>query len=163
MSQDNVLQRGDVGKYQITIAHDDFDMAVDDFFVILRWGFLNQKEEILKSQMFADEDGNWFFTFDTDDMDGQIEAECHYFVPDTDVSDQTHEEVDRQWLCFVATVPAPKFQRCCMNGNPNGFVTYARVFRSDANTLYLNLRTKDKEPILDSEGRQLRVRKQSIN
>ena len=132
MSQDNVLQRGDVGKYQITIAHDDFDMAVDDFFVILRWGFLNQKEEIQKSQMFADEDGNWFFTFDTDDMAGQIEAECHYFVPDMDIDGNVMEEVSRKWLCFVASTPCPKFpcrKKCACQDDP--FVTYTRVWARD--------------------------------
>lgn len=132
MSQDLILQKGDVGKFQISITHDDFDMEQDDFFVILRWGFLNQKEEILKEQMFSDEDGKWFFTFDTDDMAGQIEAECHYFVPDTDIDGNVFEEVDRQWLCFVASTPCPKFpfrKKCACQKDP--FVTYTRVWARD--------------------------------
>ena len=165
MSEDfiiqRVIQRGDVAKYQVTIDHEDFDQQADSFKVILRWGFLNQSEEILKSQMPHDEDGNWFMLFDTDDMNGKIMAECHYFVPDSDIEGGIREEVDRQWLAFVTAEPNPKFQRCCNNtGEPDGHVTYKRVWRGDVNTLYLNLRTSDKEPIKDSEGNQIRVRKE---
>jgi hypothetical protein len=38
-------------------------------------------------------------------------------------------------------------------------VTYKRVWRSDTRSLYLNVRTADKQPVVDADGKQIRVRK----
>lgn len=161
-----IIQEGDVAKYKMLIEHEDFDMMQDEFEVMLSWGMLGQSLTVKKSQMPCDEEGHWFLLFDSSDVIGKVLATCRYWVQDSDMSDGVREEIDRQYIGFVASNPCPQFAcECeCPSHEDKPHVTYTRVYRSDVNTLYLNLRTTEENgehrPILDSGGKQLRVRKE---
>jgi len=160
-----IVFQGDTAKWKMTIRHADFDQHRDDYYVELRYGLLGGAMTIRKDEMPVDEDGNIYMLVDSTDMVGMVKATCHYFVPDTDIKGGLREEVDIQWLCFVVDDPRPRFQCNAPWPEPihedgQEHVTYERVFRSDVNTLYLNLRDSQQRPLMDSEGRQLRVRKE---
>ena len=161
-----IIQEGDVAKYELEIKHEDFDMMQDDFEVTLSWGCLGQSVTVKKADMPCDEDGHWFLLFDSSEAIGRVLAICRYWVPDSDMSDGVRKEVDRQYIGFVTANPCPQFAcECeCPSHEDKPHVTYTRVYRSDVNTLYLNLRTTEENgehmPILDSEGKQMRVRKE---
>lgn len=163
-----IIQAGDIAKYEVKIEHADFDMARDDFEFTLLGGMLGQKVTVTKSQMPCDEDGNWFLLFDSTGMAGKVTAVCRYWVPDLDMPDGLREEVDRQYIGFVTESVCPKFAcECECPGPTDEHVIYKRVWRSDAHTLYLNLRTTEDNgehlSLVDSEGQQLRVRKEDAD
>ena len=156
------VDRGEVAKWQITITHEDFNQQTDAYSVQLSWGLRGEYLIVNKNEMPVDEEGHTFMIVPTADMYGVVKATCIYHVPDTDMESGYRTEVDIQNLCLVTTSANP--QCCCkLAHGGTGFVTYERVYRGDVNTLYLNLRTVDEEPILDSEGQQLRVRKHNLN
>lgn len=165
MEAKRIVHKGDMVKQKITIVHADFDQKRDDYRVELTYGMLGGKKVIRKEDMKVDEDGNVYMLFDSSDMIGFVKAYCYYDVPDTDMGSGIRTEVDIQWLCFVTESPNPRL--ACNSPWPEPVhddgqehVVYERVFRGDVNTLYLNLRTGEGEPIVDSEGRQLRVHKE---
>ena len=162
MEADRIIYKGDTAKYKVTITHEDFDMQVDDFFVILRAGIPYHTIEVNKEDMLHDEDGDFYILVPTSDMVGRLEAECHYMVPDSDISGGTREEVDYQWLAFVSSTPCPRFacRHICWGSCEDSHVQYERIWRSDAKTLYLNVRTADKENVKGADGNQIRVRKE---
>lgn len=168
MRQENIIQRGDVAKYQIAITHEDFDQQHDDFYVVLHYGLSYNTIRIDKDQMFHDEEGNWFMFFQTSTLPlGRIKAETHYMVNDSDVCGGIREEVEWDWLGFVTEDPCPQFAYKCkckmyIDDKQNDHVKFTRTFRSDANSLFLTLRTKDGEPVKDTEGQQLYVRKHNL-
>lgn len=163
MNEDRIITKGDTAKYQIEIEHADFDMVSCNFYVKLLGNMFLREVTVTKEEMPMDEDGNWFLIFSSSDMAGWLQAECHYFVPDSDSESGVREEVDLQWLGFVTAVPAPRFAcdgKRWGNYEENPHVKYTRVWRGDVNTLYLNLRTSEQQPIVDCDGKQLRVRKE---
>ena len=160
MDKERIIQQGDVAKFQVAITREDFDQVTDDFFVVLSWGIPKQDLVIEKQDMIKDEDDHFFMVFESCEMMGVVTATCHYMVTDSDFPDQRREEIDRQPLAFVVNTPCPKFANKSMCfGMDVKHVTYTRAFRDDVNSVYMNLRTSDKQPVVDSEGRQLRVRK----
>lgn len=160
MEKERIIQQGDVAKFQVTITREDFDQVTDDFFVVLSWGIPKQDLVIEKQDMIKDEDDHFFMVFESREMMGVVTATCHYMVTDSDFPDQRREEIDRQPLAFVVNTPCPKFANKSMCfGMDVKHVIYTRAFRDDVNSIYMNLRTSDKQPVVDSEGRQLRVRK----
>ena len=160
MDRTRIIQQGDIAKFQVAIDREDYDQVRDDFWVTLRWGIPEQSITIQKSAMITDEEHHYFMVFDSASMLGKITAECHYILPDTDMSDGTRMEIDRQILGFVVNNGCPQFacRRLCV-GQDVRHVTYTRAFRDDVNTLYLNLRDSQQRQITDSEGQNLRVRK----
>lgn len=165
MEAKRIVFKGDVAKWKITISHADFDQQRDDYRVELAYGMLGHKMILRKEDMKVDEDGNVYMIVDSSDMTGFVKAYCYYDVPDSDMGSGIRTEVDIQFLCFVTDTPDPRFACNCGWPEPvredgKEHVIYERVFRGDVNTLYLNLRTGEGEPIVDSEGRQLRVRKE---
>lgn len=165
--KDIIIQRGDVAKYQLTIEHDDYDQQRDPFFVLLHFGMTGETVRIDSSDMPHDEDGNWFLIVETAGKSvGMIKAETHYMVPDSDMADGTREEVEWHWLGFVTESPCPQFaSKCecrCDGDEENNHVRFKRVWRGDVNSAFLTLRTSDGEPVADSDGRLLRVRKQEM-
>lgn len=160
---DEIIQRGDVAKYQITITHTDYDQQRDDFYVILHYEMSFETMRIDKEQMFHDEEGNWFMMIPSEKLPtGWIKAETHYMVPDTDFGDDIREEVEFDWLGFVTDTPCPKFASKCPCGCDCGHVVFKRVWRGDANSLYMNLLTSKGEPVKDVDGQQLQVRKHDL-
>ena len=154
-----IIQTGDTAKYHLTITHEDFSMKDNDFFVLLWYGLMGQFTKIQKSDMYCDEDGDWFMLFDSAPAVGRVTAECHYFVPDSDAKTGIREEVDYQYIGFVTSNPCPQFACKCNQGEQDGHVKYERVFGNDVRTLYLNVRTAEGEPVRTAEGEQVRVRK----
>ena len=153
-----LVSRGDIAKFQIVITHADFDQQRDDFKVVLKWGMFNQSMTIKKSDIIHDENGNFFVVFDTSEMIGKVKAVCYYYVPDSDMESGIREDVNYQWLCFVTAAPNVNF--CCkFEPGGDGHVVYTRVYAADVNVAHLNLRDSDKKNLLDSDGKQLRVRK----
>ena len=162
MNKDYIIQRGDTAKYQLTITHADFDQQRDPFWVVLHYGMTGDTLRISRDEMLCDEEGHWFMMFPSVAMTGHVKAETHYMVTDSDVDGGVREEVEWSWLGFVTDTPCPQFSgRClCGPGCCADHVTFTRVWRNDANSLYLKLRTSEGEAVLDSEGHQLRVKKQ---
>lgn len=160
MDKDFIIQQGDTAKYHLTITHEDFSMKENDFFVILWYGMFGQFTKIDKSEMYCDEDGDWFMLFNSALAVGQVKAECHFFVPDSDDKTGIREEVDYQYIGFVTNNPCPQFACECKCGEGDGNVKYERVYGNDVKTLYLNVRTSDGEYVYTSDGEQLRVRKE---
>lgn len=158
MEQDRIIQKGDTAKFQVTITHADFDQQTDDFYVVVRYGIPDNELRVDKKDMIHDEDGNFFMLLPTSELAGRLKAECHYSVSDGDTGG-TREEVDIQWLAFVTDSPCPRFA-CNPCWGDDTHVQYKRIWRSDTSSLYLNLRTSDKMPVLDSDGNQIRVRKE---
>ena len=160
MDRNYIIQQGDKSKYQILIDYEDFEQDEHDFFVVLTWGIPSQHVIIRKEDMIVNEDAQWFVVFDSSEMLGRLMAECHYFIPDSDVDGGVREAIDRQYIGYVVTNGCPKFscKKICSTGSQHVF--YRRVFGNDVNTSWLNLRTSSKEPIRDSEGNQLRVHKE---
>lgn len=159
MDKSFLIEKGDTPKYKITITHVDFDMVRDDFNVVLTYGMTGKSVTIQKSGMYFDEDNNCFFMFSSADMTGLIKVACHYFVPDSDESIGYREEVEYQYLGFSTDDPCPSFACDVCQSTEEAHVVYERVWRNDVNTLYLNVRTSEGEPVLTSEGEQVRVHK----
>lgn len=160
MNKDKIIQKGDVAKYQIEIAHEDFDQLFNDFCVILHFGMDCGTRHISKKQMFHDEEGNWFFTFNTKDLPlGPVKAETRYWVPDSDMDGGLREEAEWTWIGFITDNPCPRFASHFRDACVPDHVTFRRTYRSDANTLYQDLLDVDNEYMKDSEEMQLKVRK----
>lgn len=159
MDNDRIVFKGDISKWEITILHKDFDQLRDNYRVELDYGMFKQKKVIQKNEMYVDEDGNTYMMFDSADMTGLVKAYCFYDVPDSDFGSGIRQEVDIQWLCFVVDDPKPRFACDTDVFGGDGHVEYKRVYRGDVKTLYMQLRTNQQEPLRDSEGNQLRVKK----
>lgn len=161
MQKDKIIQKGDTAKYQLTIEHQDFDQQRDQFWVVLHYGMTGGTMRICKEQMPHDEDGNWFLLFQTANLPlGQVKAETHYMVPDSDIEGGVREEVEWDWLGFVTDSPCPQFACRCHCQHPiEEHVKFKRAFRGDVNTVYMNLRTSDGEYLKDDEGNQQKVHK----
>lgn len=159
IDKNRIVSEGDVAKFLLVITHEDFDQDKDNYKVILSWNFRESKT-IEKAEMITDEDGNIYLVFDSTGMVGLVKATCVYDVEDSDMESGVRQEVNYQWLCFVTDDPNPQFG-CSFEEGGDGHVVYTRVYGGDVNTAYLNLRDSDKENLLDSEGKQLRVHKTS--
>ena len=164
MDKLSLIAKGDIAKYQLIIHHSDFDAAENDAFVILHWGMRGASKRIEKSEMFTNEDGELFVFFDSADMFGTVKAETHFVVTDGDMESGEREVVDYQFIGLVTDSGCSQScSPCCCGDTEEKQVEWVRKLDSDLNTVFLNLRTCDKEPILDSEGKPLRVRKSQIN
>lgn len=160
MKNDIIIQKGDTAKYEVAITHDDFDQQQDPFFVVIHSNIPEQTLTIDREDMLHDEDGHFYMLVPSADMVGLLKAVCHYAVTDGDMPEGVREEVDIQYIGFVTESPCVHLDKHIPFGAPeDNHVLYTRIYRNDAHTLYLNLRTVDKEPVLDADGKQIRVRK----
>lgn len=163
MKADKIIQQGDTAKYQVTITHEDFDQQRDPFRVVIHAGIPDTPIIIEREDMMHDEDGNYFMLVPTAGLIGQLKAYCHYWVPDSDLGSGMREEIDIQWLAFVTDTPCPRLSCCQACDKSDGHVTYKRVWRSDTKSMYLNLKSREGEPIKTTDGQQIRVRKTITN
>lgn len=154
--------QGELAKYQITITREDFDVQTCDFSIRLSWGMFGQYIEIPKSEMFRDEEWNMFFVFDTSDMLGPIKATTTYYVADTDVEGGMRECVDMQVIGFVIETECALMQPRCKSNQILRFVSFERIARSDAQTLFLNLLTVDGRPLTSVDGKHFKVKKSNL-
>ncbi len=161
MSEKDIIQKGDVAKYQLIIDRDGFDPQQCEFKVTLSWGIVNRGVmTIEREQMFHDEEWNLFFLFNSTTMLGMVTAECEYYVIDTDVEGGMRKNVDRQLLCLVADNGCAKLPRCTCKHEGN--VEYKRTMRSDANSLYAIVRVNG-EQVRTADHDVLRVRKHDLS
>lgn len=154
--------QGELAKYQITITREDFDVQTCDFSIRLSWGMFGQYIEIPKSEMFRDEEWNMFFVFDTSGMLGPIKATTTYYVADTDVEGGMRECVDMQVIGFVIETECALMQPRCKSSQILRFVSFERIARSDAQTLFLNLLTVDGRPLTSVDGKHFKVKKSNL-
>lgn len=162
MDASRIIQQGDIAKFQVAITHPDYNQRTGPFHVVLSWGIPERRMTIDRSDMVSDEEGSFFMSVPTAGMLGRVKAECHYTVPDSDFPDTgNREEIDIQFIAFVTDTPCPRIaSKCCCPSEKNARVSYTRIYRNDANSLYLNLRDSEQRPLRDSDGKQLRVRKE---
>jgi len=156
----NIIQQGEEAKYRIAIEREGFSMSENPFSLTLKWGMQGRMLEIQKSEMLTDEQGNWFFTFNTADMVGVVTVECAYDVPDSDYADGYRTEKEQQPLCFVNTSPRmPQMMRDHGGIYQGVYVSYERTLRSDKRSLFRYLRDIFQNYLRDVNGRRLRVLK----
>lgn len=160
MDKDRIIQQGDTAKFQVIIRHEDFDQQTDPFRVVVHGGIPDTPVTIDRADMLHDEDGNFFMLVPTAGLVGPLKAYCHYYVTDSDMGSGQREEIDIQMLAFVTDTPCPHIPCCGQCAEDDAHVTYKRVWRSDTRSLYLNVRTADKQPVVDADGKQIRVRKE---
>ena len=156
----NIIQQGEMAKYQVIIEHEDFSMTENDFRLILTWGMRGDSLTISKADMLENDNGQFYFTFNTKDMVGKVQVECQYDVPDDDYEDGYRTEVERQPLCFVNT--SAKLPCGCDCGLYDGnHVTYVRQTRGGLKTLYVILRDFSGNILRDMNGSILRALKRN--
>ena len=156
----NIIQQGEMAKYQIIIEHEDFSMTENDFRLLLTWGMRGDSLTISKADMLENDNGQFYFTFATKDMVGKVQVECQYDVPDDDYEDGYRTEVERQPLCFVNT--SSKLPSGCDCGLYDGtHVTYVRQTRGGLKTLYVILRDFSGNIMRDMNGSILRALKRN--
>ena len=156
----NIIQQGEMAKYQIIIEHEDFSMTENDFRLLLTWGMRGDSLTISKADMLENDNGQFYFTFATKDMVGKVQVECQYDVPDDDYEDGYRTEVERQPLCFVNT--SSKLPCGCDCGLYDGtHVTYVRQTRGGLKTLYVILRDFSGNIMRDMNGSILRALKRN--
>ena len=95
------ISRGSEAKYRLEITTEDFNMGTDDFGVRLLWGLRGQTLAIEKSAMTVNGSGDWFFTFDTTEMFGQVRVVCWCMVHDGDTGTLMRQESDAVLLCLI--------------------------------------------------------------
>lgn len=152
-----ILQQGTETKYKVKIK--DFDMQYGEFKVSLIYGYRRTVVEILKSQMVSDDDNNFYFTFDTDDIVGKVIARCEWIIPDDDYPDNKRTITDEQFLCFVAPNPCPKFITCpaCTKDSD---VTYTLTDTPNLGTKYYVMCDYKHNPIVSVDDEYLLVLKE---
>lgn len=156
----NIIQQGEMAKYQVIIEHEDFTMTENDFRLILTWGMRGDSLTISKADMLENDNGQFYFTFATNDMVGKVQVECQYDVPDDDYEDGYRTEVERQPLCFVNA--SAKLPSGCDCGLFDGHhVTFVRQTRGGLKTLYVILRDFSGNILRDMNGSILRALKRN--
>lgn len=160
MDKTRILQQGEEAKFYIDI--DGFDMDGRVFRVELIYGYRRHVMTITKEQMAKSTRDRWYFVFDTEDMLGKVVARCVWSVYDEDFPENSREEVDEQYLCFVASVPCPQMIPCpaCTQDR---VVTYERTTESTLAELYKYLCDKDGNRIVSSDDCYMLVLKEPIN
>lgn len=160
MDMTRILQQGEEAKFYIDIAN--FDMDERDFRVELIYGYRRHVMTIEKAQMKKSTRDRWYFVFGTEDMVGKVAARCVWSVYDEDFPNNSREEVDEQYLCFVATTPCPQMIQCpaCTLEHP---VTYERTTESSIAELYKYLCDNYGHKIVSSDGNYILVLKERIN
>lgn len=113
MNDRNIIQQGTEAEFQIEVLRTDFDWDTDDISVILGWGCNGESMTIGKEAMTYDDEGRYYFSFDTTGMLGWVSAECRYGTVDPDeATDGIRQRVDRQLLCFVSTSAHTNLGKC---------------------------------------------------
>ena len=153
-----IIPQGEEAKMRITI--DQADMQHDDFTVSIVYGYRREHIDIPKQDMLRDRLGRYYFTFATDDITGQVVAECRWREPDADCPDGLRDMVDRQLLCFVAATPSPRL--LCMEGDDREHrVSYEPIADGDLSA-YVYLLDCDGRRIATSDDKYLMI-KQTAN
>ena len=158
----NIMKQGEEAKYAMRIDAQGFSMENDEFNVVLSWGMRGESITIDKSDMIFSIDGYYYFVFDTSPMAGKVTARCTYYVPDFDCPDGLRTEVDTQLLCFIATIPLPKFA-CVPAPSCEHKVTYERSDQSDVASDYQYLASVEGDRFITADTQYILVLKTAEN
>lgn len=86
-------------KFIIEIESPGFDMARDDFEVLLEGG---EGSVLLRKEDMVQDDSNWYICFSTKDLGtGLIRATVTAHVPDDDFEDGIRDEVDKYVIADI--------------------------------------------------------------
>lgn len=92
METDDRIYYGATPKYAIEIVGDGFNMETDDFEIVLKGS--RGEVTIKKKDTFQDDDGKFYFFFDTEELGvGRVKAVVTANVPDDDIPKGTRREV----------------------------------------------------------------------
>lgn len=152
-----IIQQGTEAKFKVEIKN--FDMEFGEFKVSLIYGYRRTVVEIQKSQMVTDDEGNYYFGFDTEGMVGKVTARCEWIVPDDDYPDDEQTHVDEQYLCFVVPNPCPQFI-ACPDCKTDGIVKYTPTDEHHIGTRYMFLCDNRHNRIVTVDGDFLMALKQ---
>ena len=158
----NIVQRGEMVKFKITINQQGFVQNEDNFRVRLTYGMLKKEIVIEKSEMISNSQDEWFFMFPTEDMIGLVMASCEFDVPDGDYPDGYRREVDRQYILAVITHPFPA-RVCVPSISDDQTVVYERTEESDVAELYMYLQDRNGKNLKKSDDMYLLVLKKEAN
>ena len=161
MDKTRIIQQGEEVKFYIDIAN--FDMDERDFRVELIYGYRRHVMTITKEQMNKSTRDRWYFVFDSEDMLGKVTARCVWSVYDEDFPNNSREEVDEQYLCFVATTPCPQMIPCPACMQEHTVTTYERTTESSIAELYKYLCDNYGHRIVSSDDNYILVLKEQIN
>lgn len=158
-----VISEGDIAKYQVKVKREGFDPDASSIEITLSWGRFGSTLTVPKTAMYHDEEGRLFLLFSTGGMFGPVTATSRFSVPDSDFGSQGEwEGTDRQVLCYVEQVPGFDCTHVCGAACEDREVEYNRIFRADANTAYEILRDNGGSILLDTDGREFRVKKSNL-
>lgn len=139
MDSTMIIQQGELAKYKVTFAREDFDPEQRDFYIELKYGMLGQSITIDKSDCQMISSNIWLFSFDTSEIVGKVIARMVMSFNDGDVSNNSRKEVDEQMIAFVVSTPCPRFFTCpACTGTHD--VTYVRTEESGILTNYEQLK-----------------------
>lgn len=140
MTENDIIQQGEMVKYIITSRNPNFDIEEDDFYVELIYGMMGQKQTVRKSEMKYGTGGEYLMQFSTKGMVGKVVARTVFFVHDPDIDpDGEREEVDEQIICFVVTTPCPTLLSCPACSGQSHDIRFERTEEPDITAQYLRL------------------------
>jgi hypothetical protein len=149
MDAKNIIQQGERAKYIVTSNRQDFDFGVNDYHLEIIYGMMGAKITIEKTD-FREIDGQWVFSFPTDEIIGKVKARLVMEIDD-------RQEVDEQYIGVVISSPCPQFFRCPKCESVGHDVTYTRTEESDIGNKYAMLCDCNGVPIMTSDDEYICV------
>jgi hypothetical protein len=149
MDAKQIIQQGERAKYIVTSNHQDFDFGVNDYHLEIIYGMMGSKITIEKTD-FREIDGQWVFSFPTDEIIGKVKARLVMEIDD-------RQEVDEQYIGVVISSPCPQFFRCPKCESVGHDVTYTRTEESDIGNKYAMLCDCNGVPIMTSDDEYICV------
>jgi hypothetical protein len=149
MDVKNIIQQGERAKYIVTSNRQDFDFGVNDYHLEIIYGMMGSKITIEKTD-FREIDGQWVFSFPTDEIIGKVKARLVMEIDD-------RQEVDEQYIGVVISSPCPQFFRCPKCESVGHDVTYERTEESDIGEKYAILCDRDGVPIMTNDDEYICV------
>jgi hypothetical protein len=149
MDEKNIIQQGERAKYIVTSNRQDFYFGVNDYHLEIIYGMMGSKITIEKTD-FREIDGQWVFSFPTDEIIGKVKARLVMEIDD-------RQEVDEQYIGVVISTPCPQFFRCPKCESVGHDVTYTRTEESDIGNKYAMLCDCNGVPIMTSDDEYICV------
>jgi hypothetical protein len=155
MDEKNIIQQGERAKFIVTSQREDFDFGVNDYHLEIIYGMMGSKITIEKTD-FREIDGQWVFSFPTDEIIGKVKARLVMEIDD-------RQEVDEQYIGVVISTPCPQFFRCPKCESVGHDVTYDRTEESDIANKYAMLCDCNCVPIMTADDEYICVLRTIIN
>jgi hypothetical protein len=149
MDAKHIIQQGERAKYIVTSNRLDFDFWENNFYLEIIYGMMGSKITIEKTD-FREIDGQWVFSFPTDEIIGKVKARLVMEIGD-------RQEVDEQYIGVVISTPCPQFFKCPKCESVGHDVTYERTEESDIGEKYAILCDRDGVPIMTSDDEYICV------